>query len=663
MGCKRAFCNTWTLLWLGFLLVADSQLAAAGVTITSRQSDAPRAAGRERTSLNLGWKFQRSTSSPDNLTYNKLKAYILPSANDFIADSTKHRQRPAEQPANVTFAQSSFDDKAWESVNLPHDWAVKGPFYTERNAVVGGAMGRLPSQGIGWYRRKFVISPSDEDKSVYLDIDGAMAYAMVWLNGNLVGGWPYGYASFRLDLTPYITSGDNVLSIRVDNAVESSRFYSGAGIYRNVWLVKVAPTHVSQFGSWISSRQVSAQSATLDLVLNVRNAGKTGQKAEVQIVTDVHAIDLSSGAIGAKVAQFPNATMTIDAGKTQKASGTVTLQNPKLWGPRPSQEPNLHVAITRIYTDGQVIDTYETKFGIRSIQYKNDGFWVNGQRVYVQGVNQHHDLGSLGAAFIIPAARRQLELLQDMGCNAVRTSHNPPAPDLLDLADKMGMLILDEIFDTWRSAKVRNDFHLIFDEWYEADLRAFVRRDRNHPSVLAWSFGNEIAEQRGGSSGASTAQTLRDIIHQEDPTRQTTVGMNNAAADSPFTGVVDLIGLNYQGEGLGSNSPTFQGYRSRYPNKTIFTTESSSAISSRGFYLFPVASSNSQTIGNRAGEGGDSRVTHVSSYDLYAVSWGSSPDKVFAAQDRYPYVGGEFVWTGTDYIGEPYVHTFFNPSW
>ncbi|KAK3356485.1 glycoside hydrolase superfamily [Lasiosphaeria hispida] len=604
-----------------------------------------------RISLNSGWRFQRSTSTPDNLSYSKLKQWILPSANNFIVDSTKHARRPADQPDNVTISQPSFDDSSWEKLNLPHDWAVKGPFYTASNAVIGGGMGRLPIQGVGWYRRNFSANTADKAKSVYLDIDGAMSYAMVWLNGNLVGGWPYGYASFRLDLTPYLSVGDNTLAIRLDNTVDSSRFYPGAGIYRNVWLTKVSTTHVGQTGTWISCKQVSNQSATLDLVVQVENAANGGVRAEVDVTTDVHIFDSGTGKAGEKVAQFPSAAVALEAGKRQSVNSSVTVQKPRLWGPRPAQEPNLYIAITRLRIGGQVIDTFETRFGIRSLQYGNDGLRINGQRVYLQGVNQHHDLGSLGAAFSIEAAERQLSMLQDMGCNAVRTSHNPPAPELLDLADQMGVLILNEIFDTWKSQKVRNDFHLIFNDWYEADLRAFLRRDRNHPSVVIWSYGNEVAEQGGGKSGADTAQRLEDIVREEDPTRQTTVGMNSASADSAFSSVVDLIGLNYQGEGRTGSTGSFPSFRSKFPNKMIFSTESASAISTRGTYLFPVTNGSSSAV--KDGQGGDSKAMYVSAYELYAVDWGASADKVFVSQDRASYVAGEFVWTGWDYLGEP----------
>jgi len=660
------------LALLGLYTASSSSVPEVPATAVLDRQDAPTVASRDRTSLNSGWRFQRSTTSPDNVTYAKLKAWIMPSANDFIKDPTKRFRRPSEEPASVTFTQSTFNDNSWEAVDLPHDWAVKGPFYAEANAVIGGGMGRLPIHGVAWYRRSISITAKDAGKNIYLDIDGAMSYAMVWLNGRFVGGWPYGYASFRLDLTPFIKDGDNQLAIRLDNAVDSSRFYPGAGIYRNVWLTKVAPQHIAYEGTYITSKIVSRESASLDMAVVIENTATSANAAQIDVSTDIYVLDAASGKPTTKAGQFPGTKISLGPGAKQTVNSTITLQSPRLWGPKPLQEPNLYVAITRLESGGKVIDEYETRFGIRSVEYTGDGIKINGERVYMQGVNQHHDLGSLGAAFNIPAAERQLEMLQDMGCNAVRTSHNPPSRELLDLADRLGILILDEvslppqplfaqclamslthckIFDTWNSQKVRNDFHLIFADWHEADLRSFVRRDRNHPSVVIWSFGNEIAEQR--KTGDPTAQRLKSIVREEDPTRFTTVGMDQAGPNDAFTGIVDLIGLNYQGEGRGTGAATFPNYRAKFPSKMIFSTESSSGISTRGTYIFPVTGASSTTHGNSQGQGGDSRNRYVSAYELYAVSWGASPDKVFEAQDRYPYVAGEFVWTGWDYIGEP----------
>jgi beta-galactosidase len=541
--------------------------------------------------------------------------------------------------------------------------AIKGPFYSGADAVVGGGMGRLPIQGVGWYRRNLTKLPADDGKSIYLDIDGAMSYAMVWLNGNLVGGWPYGYNSFRLDLSQYLNPGnDNQLAIRLDNPTDSSRWYPGGGIYRNVWLTKVEPIHVAQYGTFITTRDVSAQIATLDITVQVQNNGVTGR--DVTILTEVHTFDSASGGSGEKVAEFPRELLSLEKDEKRSRNSSITIPNPQLWGPLSTQQiPNLYVAVTRVFSDGIEIDTYDTHFGIRSLSYDaNNGLLVNGERVRIQGVNQHHDLGAIGTAFNVRAAERQLEILREMGTNAIRTSHNPPAPELLDLTDRMGFLVLDEVFDCWELNKTASDFHLIFDDWHEPDLRAFVRRDRNHPSIIAWSFGNEVGEQYTDVAGAALAQTLHDIVREEDPTRPSTASMNYAKPDMPFPVVMDILALNYQGEGIRDAAayanlsgiktpPLYPSFHAKFPGKLLFSSETASALSSRGTFIFPVTNETSAPVSDTSG--GNSLLQQVSAYELYSANFGSSPDKVFAAQDKNPYVAGEFVWSGFDYLGEP----------
>ncbi|KAI0402414.1 glycoside hydrolase family 2 protein [Xylaria palmicola] len=631
------------LLVVGLLLSVIPQHAAA------RAVREPRAdAARERISFNSGWRFSRFTTNPDSLSYSTLKNWILPSANDFIS-GTKH-ERPSGTPpgSNVQYVKADFNDSAWEALNLPHDWAVKGPF----NAPgINGGMGRLPSNGVGWYRKAVTFTEQDLEKNIFLDIDGAMSYAAVWLNGDLVGGWPYGYNSFRLDLTPYVKTGANQLAIRLDNALDSSRWYPGAGIYRNVWLVKVNPVHVRQFGTYVTTPKVSAQSATVNIAVDVQNNG--GASQQINVGTEIHLADPATGKpTGEAVAKFPSQSISLAKGATQSVTSSGTIDTPKLWGPAPKQKPNMYVAVTTIIIGEATVDTYETRFGIRSVTYDaNKGLLVNGEHVYVQGTCNHHDLGSLGTAFNTRAAERQLQILAEMGTNGLRTSHNPPAPEFLEIADRLGFLVYDEIFDCWNNQKTKNDFHLIFADWHEPDLRSFIRRDRNHPSVIAWGFGNEISEQRG-AEGGTVGQSLRTIIRSEDPTRPTTAALNSAGASSALAGVLDIEGLNYQGEGLGtSNSSAFPSFHSAQPNKMIWSSESASTVSSRGTYVFPVTSGNSAVVGSNSGE--NVSASQVSAYELYTPSWASSPDKVFAAQDRYNYVAGEFVWTGFDYIGEP----------
>ena len=592
-----------------------------------------------------------------------LKKWILPSANDFINDVTKHHQRPAGNPGNdFPFVQNNYNDNAWEKVNLPHDWAIKQPFYEGGRAEVGGGMGRLPSHGVAWYRKKLDIPSADKGKSIYLDIDGAMSYAMVWLNGNLVGGWPYGYNSFRLDLTPYINpGGDNQLAIRIDNPNHSARWYPGGGIYRNVWLTKVNPVHVNQWGTFITTRDVSSSSATVDLKVNIEN--KSNDDKNIETVTEVYMWNSKLNKKGKKVIEFPKSDFTVPASGKIQIENSVVIQNPLLWGPSPAQVPNLYVAVTRVYENDKLVDEYETRFGIRSLQFDPlKGFLVNGNPVRMQGVNQHHDLGALGAAFNTRAAERQLEVLQELGCNAIRMAHNPPAPELLDLTDRMGFLVIDEVFDCWERKKTPHDFHLIFPDWYEADTRSFIRRDRNHPSVIAWSFGNEVGEQYTADTGAVLAKKLHDIVKEEDNTRPATASMNYAKPDMPFPAVMDIITLNYQGEGISDapayahlrgirTSPLYPAFQKKFPDKLIVSSETSSALSTRGSYIFPVTPGISAPVSDSTG--GDPKNQFVSAYELYTAQFGASPDKVFASQDKHPFVAGEFVWSGWDYLGEP----------
>jgi len=649
---------------------------------------------RQRISINKGWSFFKydSAINADHLIYHVrpevsenneykvadtkptkavdvkatqevLKPWILPTGNDFIKDPQKRYVRPEGNPGSeFPFVQGNFDDSSWEKVNLPHDWAIKGPFQTESNPEVSGGMGRLPSNGVAWYRRKIDIPASDAGKSIFLDIDGAMSYSIVWLNGYLVGGWPYGYNSYRLDLTPYLIPGrENQLAIRLDNPNNSSRWYPGGGIYRNVWLVKTNPIHISQYGTYVTTKEISKSLARIKLEVTINNDSKADATLEVN--TKIFALDAEGKKTGHAVANFSPLKLKVIAAERARVEGSVNLKNPKLWGPKPTQTPNLYVAVTTVSQNGSPIDQYETRFGIRSLEFNPDkGIFVNGEHIPIKGVNQHHDLGALGAAFNIRTAERQLEILQEMGCNAIRMSHNPPAPELLELTDRMGFLVIDELFDSWERKKTPLDFHLIFPDWSEPDARAFVRRDRNCPSIIMWSFGNEVGEQYTAEAGASVAKRIQNFVKEEDSTRPTTLAMNFAGPDMELPKVPDVIGLNYQGEGI-RQAPEFEGtdrirtapqygaFHAKFPDRVIFSSETASAASSRGIYLFPVSNELSAPI--REGRGGDSTICQVSSYELYAVDFGSTVDKVFGSLESHPFVAGEFVWNGWDYLGEP----------
>jgi beta-galactosidase len=648
---------------------------------------------REKISINSNWKFYKYEGAPDNLLYDVrpevldandskvadskptdavkidskdgvLKSWILPTANPFIKDENKKHKRPEGNPgSDFDFVKASFDDKNWESVSIPHDWAIKGPFYTGDKPIVGGGMGRLPSQGVAWYRRKLEISSDDKGKNIYLDIDGAMSYAIVWLNGNLVGGWPYGYNSFRLDLTPYLNfEGDNQLAIRLDNPNHSARWYPGGGIYRNVWLTKTNPIQIAHWGTTIITSKVSKASALVELNIKIQN--NLSKDQTVTVKTDIYELD-NKGKISIKpIGNFLPRKINLKANDISQTVGVSYLQNPKFWGPYPTQKPNLYIAKTKLYSGKQLIDEYETKFGIREITFdSNKGIIVNGEHVKIKGVNQHHDLGALGAAFNAKAAKRQLEMLQELGCNAIRMSHNPPAPELLDLCDEMGFLVIDEIFDSWEKKKTPHDFHLIFPDWHEADLRSFIRRDKNHPSIMSWSFGNEVGEQYTDQEGALLAKKHRNIVREEDPTRPASASQNYAKPDMPFTAEMDFLNLNYQGEGIRNGEayahlttgirtkPLYEAFHSKFPDKVVLSTESASALSTRGSYVFPVTKFNSAPVGDLSG--GNPQTKEVSGYELYTAQFGSSPDKVFETQDKNNFVAGEMVWTGWDYLGEP----------
>jgi beta-galactosidase len=646
---------------------------------------------RERLSINNDWRFAKGDPSGNTIpllydvrpeitddgdarpadaepteavdvetTQQVLKPWILPTGNDFLKNPNDRHTRPeGHSGSDVAYVQPSFDDETWERVDLPHDWAIEGPWLTEGPY---GGMGRLPSWGIGWYRKQLDIPATDAGKSIFLDIDGAMSYATVWLNGQLVGGWPFGYTSWRVDLTPYmVPGGKNQLAIRLDNPPHSSRWYPGAGLYRNVWLTKTNPVHVGHWGTFVTTRDISEDAATIHLAVTIDNDSE--EDTSVQTVTEVFALDTDGAKLGDAVARFEPLETPVAAGESAHLESSVTLDNPRLWGPRPTQTPHRYVAVTTLWQEGHPVDHYETRFGIRDLRFDpNEGLFVNGESIYIKGVNLHHDLGALGAAFNTRAAERQLEILREMGTNAIRTAHNPPAPELLELTDRMGFLVVDESFDVWARRKTPLDFHLIFPDWHEQDMRALVRRDRNHPSVILWSTGNEVGEQYTEEGGVAVAKRLHDIVKEEDPTRPTTASMNFAKPPMPFPGVADVISLNYQGEGIRNapayahlqgitTSPLYPSFQEAHPDKLILSSENAAALSSRGAYIFPVFDGISAPVSDSTG--GNPETQQVSAYELYTAPFGSSADKVFASLDRHPYVGGGFVWSGWDYLGEP----------
>ena len=585
---------------------------------------------RERIDFNESWLFQKGDpdGTGDSLSYDKIKDWVRATGNEFVRDGIK-RVRPAQNLGeNVAYTKGDYNDSGWRKLTLPHDWGIEGPF----NQDYPGETGKLPWFGVGWYRKHFNVAADEKDRHLFLHLDGAMAYSSIWLNGQFVGGWPYGYASYEVDLTPYLKFGnENVIAIRLDNPPDSSRWYPGGGLYRNVWLVKTSPVHVANWGTYITTPNISKIAGTVDQRITVRNDSSTAQKARVFGM--VYQLGPRGNRVGLPLMHGWN-EVDIPAGGVQVTQVVGNVASPKLWS---LKARNLYVVITTIEQQGKVIDEYETVFGFRTIKFdEKEGFYLNGEHVYLKGVCDHHDLGALGSALNIRALERQLEILKEMGVNAIRTSHNPPAPELLELADRMGFVVMDEAFDEWRRAKKKNAYHLIFDDWHEKDLRAQIRRDRNHPAIILWSIGNEIGEQ-GSPEGHALAATLTKIVHEEDPTRPTTAAANNRNSGyNGFQKSVDVFGYNYQYADYGK-------FREANPLMPLFGNETASTVSSRGDYYFPVDADKSK---GRAD-------FQVSSYDLYAPRWAVPPDTEFEAQDRYSYVGGEFVWTGFDYLGEP----------
>jgi beta-galactosidase len=594
---------------------------------------APAPAGaplRERLSFNAGWYFAKGDPAgvTNGLDYATLKPWLAATGSELSTNPPA--PKPEGNPgASVAYTQPGFDDSAWRKLDLPHDFGIEGPFKQE----FPGDTGKLPWWGAVWYRKHFEVPAGDQGRQIYLDVDGAMAYASVWLNGQFVGGWPYGYASWRLDLTPYIKAGaENLLAIRLDNPPNSSRWYPGGGIYRNVWLVKTSPIHIAHWGTYVTTPQVSPQSATVNLQVAVEN--HSAVEAEVNLRTEIYPANSRGEPVGRPVVAMPPVALNIDTGATSSASATARIANPSLWF---LEDPRRYVAVTTVEQDGRIVDKYETPFGIRSLQFTSDhGFVLNGYQVELNGVCDHHDLGALGAAINTRALERQLELLREMGCNAIRTSHNPPAPELLDLCDRMGFVVMDEAFDCWLRGKTKNDYHRLFADWHEKDLRALVRRDRNHPCVILWSIGNEIPEQTA-PNGLKLAAELAGIVRSEDLTRPVTSACNETKSGyNGFQNQLDVFGYNYKPFEYGK-------FRQAHADQPLFGSETASCISSRGEYFFPVMKDKSQGRAN----------FQVSSYDLCAPPWATIPDVEFHGQDECPFVAGEFVWTGFDYLGEP----------
>jgi beta-galactosidase len=521
---------------------------------------------------------------------------------------------------DVNGAQApAYNDSSWTTLDVPHDWSIGLPF---NQASAAGSGGGYLDGGVGWYRKSFSLPATAMGQKVFIQFDGVYMDSTVWMNGTQICARPYGYVSYECDFTSVAKFGaSNVLAVRANNQLPSSRWYSGSGIYRHVWLKTVNPVRVAYTGTRVTTPQVSASSTTVALTVSVQNDGPS---AEV--------VTVSTSIRDASMAQITSATAQpamIGAGKTSDVMQSFTVPNPELWSP---SSPTMYSVVTTISANGNIVDAYTTPLGIRSFTFDaKTGFSLNGQPMKLNGVCNHHDLGALGAAVNHRAIEKRLQVLKTMGVNALRTSHNPPAPELLDLADSLGLLVMDEAFDTWDQAKVKYDYARFFSQWSTTDISAHVARDRNHPSVIIWSIGNEIADD----GNHAIAQSLIAAVKAEDSTRPIGQAFLEANPDTGTANMEDVVGLNY--------APyTYDSWHGSQPTWKLFASESSSAVRSRGVYKLP-ANQNILTSSDN----------QCSSYDNSVVAWGTSAEGSWQSINSRAFMAGEFIWTGFDYIGEP----------
>ncbi|MEG2127224.1 MAG: beta-galactosidase GalB [Bacteroides sp.] len=539
------------------------------------------------------------------------------------------------------FSKPEYDATQWQSVTVPHDWAIYGPFSVQNDkqkvAITqdgqkealehAGRTGGLPFVGTGWYRLAFDAPAFTKGKKATLRFDGAMSHARIYVNGHEAGYWPYGYNSFEMDVTPFLKEGQpNLLAVRLENETESSRWYPGAGLYRNVHLVVNEAAHIPTWGTQLTTPVVKADYARVELKTQLDvPAGKTFEA--YRIVTEI------KNQAGKVVASNEQKGTKFTDNAFQQA---FVVTHPALWSP---ETPALYTAVSKVYEGDALTDQYTTPFGIRSIEIiPNKGFFLNGKKTVFKGVCNHHDLGPLGGIANEAGIRRQVRLLKDMGCNAIRTSHNMPAPELVRACDEMGMMIMAESFDEWKAAKVQNGYHKLFDEWAEKDLVNLVRQYRNSPSVVMWCIGNEVPDQWNGDRGPKLSRFLQDICHREDPTRPVTQGMDapDAVVNNNMAAVMDVAGFNYRPH-------KYQENYKKLPQQLILGSETASTISSRGVYKFPVERLSMKKYPDH----------QSSSYDVEHCGWSNLPEDDFIQHEDLPYGIGEFVWTGFDYLGEP----------
>ena len=548
--------------------------------------------------------------------------------------------RDIEGVQEMTFVNPDYDDSKWQNITVPHDWAIYGPFSSRndlQNMAItqdgqkeamehAGRTGGLPFVGVGWYRTTITVPEYKEGRKVTLLFDGAMSHAEVYVNGEKAGFWPYGYNSFYIDATPFIKEGaENTIAVRLENKPESSRWYPGAGLYRNVHLIVTEDVHVPVWGTQITTPVVEDEFAKV----RVRTSVDFPESMDVNALSIETEIKDAEGNVVAKAGK-----------KLGKYDQNVfdqefVVENPELWSP---ETPELYMAYSKIYANGELKDEYSTTFGIRTIEIIPDkGFFLNGKKTMFKGVCMHHDLGPLGAAVNDAAIRRQMRILKDMGCNAIRTSHNMPAPEVVKAADEMGMMLMLESFDEWKTPKMANGYHLYFDEWVDRDLTNLVRHYRNNASVVMWCIGNEVPDQ-WNQNGAKLSRMLQDICHREDPTRPVTQGMDapDAVVNNNMAAVMDVAGFNYR-------PFKYQTNYDKLPQQIVLGSETASTLSSRGVYKFPVERQSMKKYDDH----------QASSYDVEHCGWSNLPEDDFIWHNDKDFCIGEFVWTGFDYIGEP----------
>ncbi|OXA94926.1 glycoside hydrolase family 2 TIM barrel-domain containing protein [Flavobacterium hercynium] len=539
----------------------------------------------------------------------------------------------------------------WRTLDVPHDWSIEGQFDEKSPGGYGG--GSL-NGGLGWYKKTFKVAAADSSKVTSITFDGVYKDSEVWVNGHYLGKRPNGYIGFQYEMTPYLNYGDkeNEIIVKVDNSKQpNSRWYSGSGIYRNVWIETTDKLHVAQWGTYVTTPKVTAEKASVSFETTIQNKYTVTKKAIV--TTTIFKNDTQVTSVTQDITIQPNTNLVVN-----QASD---VETPVLWS---VEAPELYTAVTEISIDEQVVDQYKTNFGIRDFKFDVDkGFILNGKQVKIKGVCLHHDLGPLGSAINTRAIERQLEIMKEMGVNGIRTSHNPPATELLELCDKMGFIVMDEAFDMWKIAKTKYDYANDWDKWHEKDLVDQLRRDRNHASVFIWSIGNEIPDQ-WSESGAKTAIELADLTRKYDKTRPITAGMNppvnmniddvtlqfeqanvqfNAIAKS---GALDIIGYNYAHQ-------TYEHHKKNFPNVPFIATETTSGLQTRGYYdavsdtikKWPVRWDLKFTEGNPGNT--------VSAYDQVQTPWGSTHEATWKIIKKHDFLSGMFIWTGFDYIGEP----------